>query len=282
MPPETRYWARKSIWYTLNYFTDDDLGMITDLLRPDCLFKTARRGPDYIHGYIHVASTNKMQQIPNLLSPPASVREATGILKQKLNIFHTNGYEFGAIPYSLNGITMKSELTPEDEEETIYNLIKYNNIAGPSPPKRLAITVIWLHGLTGTGKSLLAYRHCQDAYIKDASNKWWDNYRNERAVIIDGVTKDHAKTTHYLQWFHEYPTRVEIKRKETVDLHADLFIVTSNYHPYELNFEQIDSLKRRMNIIELREDNFDQVEQRIVSLLQIYRNKIGTQQAPLF
>eukprot|EP01044_Picomonas_judraskeda_P022480 COSAG03_NODE_5611_length_1210_cov_1.056706_2_plen_125_part_00 len=70
------------------------------------------------------------------------------------------------------------------EEEPKVFMMQYNTIQKimrdymPAPPdlQPAALTCLWYHGSTGTGKSLKAHTENPGAYIKPSS-KWWDAYR---------------------------------------------------------------------------------------------------------
>lgn len=93
----------------------------------------------------------------------------------------------------------------------------------------------WLYGPTRTGKSRAAraaFKHYQ-IYSK-MCNKWWDNYKQEKAVLIEDFDKTHHILGHHLKiWADSYPFRGEVKNS-TKMLRPLHIIVTSNYHPKEI------------------------------------------------
>ena len=59
----------------------------------------------------------------------------------------------------------------------------------------------WYHGKAGTGKTRRAVSEHPEAYMK-LSNKWWDGYQGQDAVILDDLGKEHAQmlSTHLKHW----------------------------------------------------------------------------------
>lgn len=111
------------------------------------------------------------------------------------------------------------------------------------------VHVFW--GVTGSGKSHRAFEEAGvNPFVKSASNKWWDGYRGQDAVVIDEFA-GMVDITHLLRWFDKYPYFVEIKGS-TTPLKAHKFWVTSNIHPENwypnAPQEQKAALLRRINI----------------------------------
>jgi len=98
------------------------------------------------------------------------------------------------------------------------------------PSDRSRITVEWVYGPPGIGKSRYAHEKYPEAYIKDPRTKWWNGYLQEKEVIIDDFGPGGIDINHLLRWFDRYKCYVESKGS-MVALRAESFIVTSNFHP---------------------------------------------------
>lgn len=113
-------------------------------------------------------------------------------------------------------------------------------------------TVLWLHGLTGTGKSTLARNIAETHYERPAYYKqqgnWWCGYSGEDVVIWDDFSGAHYQTI--LNVTDRYPLLVQSKGGNNNFL-AKLLIFTSNQKPEEVYSErtEVSALLRRINLI---------------------------------
>lgn len=114
----------------------------------------------------------------------------------------------------------------------------------------ITVTVLW--GVSGAGKTYQAWtRESGDVYIKDPTQKWWDGYNGEEAVIIDEIkTGQIVDMSTLLRWIDRYPCRVERKGSSNM-LNARRFYLTSNQHPKDwYPNEYYAPLERRITSIE--------------------------------
>lgn len=128
---------------------------------------------------------------------------------------------------------------------------EYSN---PQPRPVPQVKVYW--GVTGSGKSHRSFEEAgPEAYVKSASNKWWDGYRGQDCVVIDEFV-GLIDITHLLRWFDRYPMFVEIKGG-TTPLKAHRFWLTSNVDPDKwypnANCDQHAALMRRLTITHMTE-----------------------------
>lgn len=123
-----------------------------------------------------------------------------------------------------------------DYQKTPTNLDKLNNE--------------WIVGPPGVGKSYTARSENLSLYIK-MCNKWWDNYENEDAVLLDDFDLLHNVLGHHLKiWADRYPFRAEIKGHTRI-IRPRKVIVTSNYMPEEIwpnDKVLVEALNRRFTI----------------------------------
>lgn len=116
-----------------------------------------------------------------------------------------------------------------------------------APVKRLlSCDNEWYWGEPGTGKTQAAFDKYPDAYLKPA-NKWWDNYRGEKVVIIDDIDENHHVLCHHLkQWADVYPFPAEIKGSMYARIRPEKIIVTSNLPPEQIfHGVHVDAIRRR-------------------------------------
>jgi hypothetical protein len=125
------------------------------------------------------------------------------------------------------------------------------------PIDRPSISVEWIWGPPGVGKSREAHRRFPGGFIKEPRTKWWTGYMLESSVIIDDFAPKGIDINHLLRWFDRYKCWVETKG-DLVPLHAINFIVTSNFSPEECfkgedgsEHPQMAALRRRMTVIHM-------------------------------
>lgn len=65
---------------------------------------------------------------------------------------------------------------------------------------------LWIWGDAGKGKTLWVWKNCSNnLYVKNI-NKWWDNYKDQKYVLIDDWDPSHKMLAHHLkQWADRYP-----------------------------------------------------------------------------
>lgn len=85
---------------------------------------------------------------------------------------------------------------------------EYIALKAPKRTWKTEVTVCW--GPPGTGKTRMCHAVSPNAYIKDATCKWWDNYDGVADVIIDDFYGGIQHTT-MLALLDRYPCQVECK-----------------------------------------------------------------------
>ena len=96
------------------------------------------------------------------------------------------------------------------------------------PAELATLDFHWYFGPSGTGKSKQARADYPGAYIKN-SNKWWDGYVNQRAVIIEEWDPSLSCMASFMKkWCDHYAFNAETKGG-TLMARPTTIIVTSNY-----------------------------------------------------
>lgn len=109
-------------------------------------------------------------------------------------------------------------------------------------------TCYWIYGSSGIGKSYGVRQLFPSLYVKD-SNKWWDGYVNQDAVLMDDL--DSEILQHHIKiWSDNYAFVGETKGGSIFPSY-NTFIVTSNFTIDELyKVEKIkEAIKRRFRFI---------------------------------
>lgn len=112
------------------------------------------------------------------------------------------------------------------------------------------ITVVWLWGDTGVGKTKLASGE-SDFLIHAGDLKWWCGYDGEKRICIDEVTSD-TSIAYLLRLLDGYKLRLQVKGGHTYANWTQVYI-TSNYSPTYLypDGKHLQALLRRLT--EVRE-----------------------------
>jgi len=123
------------------------------------------------------------------------------------------------------------------------------------PPQPMEVLDFhWFHGATGTGKSKTARELYPGAYIKN-TNKWWDMYDGQDAVIIEEWSPENERflAHHLKQWCDHYPFNAEIKGANKF-IRPKTIIVTSNWTLSQCfqDRNNYEPLERRFKIREFR------------------------------
>lgn len=136
----------------------------------------------------------------------------------------------------------------------------------------------FIHGATGTGKTLFAYKLAerinQKPYIKKCSGSW-QGYDRQKVVYIENLKKEQIQ---YIKgfisnWIDEYPFESkpvrDYKTHEVTEAKIDIepklytFIITSHMEPAafleELDWETREKVERLMEFKEFTSENLEEV-----------------------
>jgi len=114
----------------------------------------------------------------------------------------------------------------------VIHLAKWKLISGEVQAKEMFPNrkCLWIHGLSGIGKSRWVSTNFPSAYRKNAGEIHFERYRDEQTVVIEDIMPDHRK-----EWLHPMLMISDIYaympkvRYGSVCLRHQLLIVTSNY-----------------------------------------------------
>jgi len=121
------------------------------------------------------------------------------------------------------------------------------------PQRNWPMTVYWLWGKTGTGKSRWAHENTEAPYYKDPNTKWWCGYAGQKEVIIDDYRPSKEMPFNYmLALLDRYPMQVQSKHGNHQFISKKIFItcpkdIESTLKDMEwVGEELIDQFKRRI------------------------------------
>jgi len=265
-----------------NYVEETDVPRLTELFEREAKYyvfgrEVGESGTPHLQGYCSFSGRHSFEHVRNLLGPGIHFERARGTARQNRKYCTKAGHyvEGGALNEGRvrqdkdelsrefiqavgrgdKGILEFSESNPHLWVHHGSNMLR-NTLVLRAPIERPNIQVQWIYGPPGVGKSRKAHDDLPDAYIKEPRTKWWNGYLCQKSVIIDDFGPNGIDINHLLRWFDRYKCLVENKGG-MVALHADTFIVTSNFHPREI-FKwgeeinpQLPALERRCTFIHM-------------------------------
>lgn len=270
--------------FTLNnYVEEEDVPRISAYFEKEAKYWIIGRevgdgGTPHLQGYASLRRRCTFNAVKHELGPRVHIERAKGTARQNREYCSKDGdfaeggsinegaaaksrdelgRQFMAAVQSGNrGVAEYANSFPGTYIFSGSNMLR-NALSLKPPVERPGIMVSWLYGPPGVGKSRAAHELYPDAYIKEPRTKWWNGYLCEQEVIIDDFGPNGIDINHLLRWFDRYKCMVENKGG-MVALHADKFVITSNFHPAEI-FKfgdevnpQIPALLRRIVLKEMK------------------------------
>lgn len=282
MPRSPRPGQSRRFLFTLNNFTDEEASVIEEFIRSSCTYGCYGREvgellTPHLQGFVHCKKKIRLSQLKSSGFQRAHIELARGTDSDNRAYCSKDGvfFEAGELPLA-NGHRRKDRDAlavefcasaaggPEglggfaDANPGCYyfsgSVLRRNFCELQRPVERPSITVEWLYGDPGVGKSRMAHARLAGAFNKEPRTKWWSGYLFEKEVIIDDYGSKCIDINHLLRWFDRYKCLVETKGG-MIALHATEFVVTSNFHPRELfreddgsEHKQLPALLRRMKV----------------------------------
>jgi hypothetical protein len=268
--------------FTLNNFSDDEVSVIELFIKDSCTYgcygrEVGESGTPHLQGFVHCKKKIRVSQLKGAGFQRAHLEIARGTDDDNRTYCSKDGVFWEAgVPALSNGHRRKNRDAlaleyctaatggPEglsgfaDANPGCYyfsgSQLRRNFCELQRPVERSSISVEWIYGDPGVGKSRLAHDRLGRAFNKEPRTKWWSGYLFEQEVIIDDYGPKCIDINHLLRWFDRYKCLVETKGG-MMALHATTFIVTSNFHPRELfkeddgsEHKQLPALLRRMKV----------------------------------
>jgi len=242
----------RSVCFTLNNYTDEDVARIRELGQSVRYGVFQREvapgtGTKHLQGYLYSDSAKAFSRWKSLIGDRAHIEKARGTPEQASNYCKkeesrepdTEFEEFGDLPSQGKRSDLEAISTAIASGATIEEVaaqhpgdfIRYHRgietlHAVFQTPRNHKTRIYWLFGPTGTGKSAWAHSRFPGAYWKMGSSKWWDGYYGEPHVIIDDYRRDLCTFAELLRLFDRYPMRVERKGSSCQFRATDLVITT--------------------------------------------------------
>jgi len=114
---------------------------------------------------------------------------------------------------------------------------------------------IWYHGLTGVGKSHIAFAGFtpETHYVLPNDNGWWDGYAQQETVIINDF-RGRIPYDEILQLVDKWPMSVRRRGREPMPFTSKRVIITSSLTPGEVyhNRDKSDSIEQLLRRFEVR------------------------------
>lgn len=266
--------------FVLNNYSEDEVAACRTFLQEQCSYalfgkEVGENGTPHLQGYFILLRRRRLSDLKSSLSARAHFEVARGTPESN-KVYCSKGgdvWEWGECPNkpvkrSRDELAVSFKLASETGRDALnawmvdnpganyfngHTLVR-NHLRSAQPVERPDISVEWIYGEPGVGKSRVAHGRFPGGFVKEPRTKWWTGYNLERDVIIDDFGPKGIDINHLLRWFDRYRCTVETKG-DIVPLHAVNFVVTSNFSPDDCfrsddggPHPQIMALRRRMKV----------------------------------
>lgn len=233
-------------------------------------YEVGESGTPHLQGYCQLEKKISFKKLAGMFPWHIESVKGTPVQASAYCKKEGNFKEFGALSDPKGGSKLASEkweailgLAQEGQMEAIQREHPGEYIRHLSNLHRVRVEAMtsnskvkkcyWLFGKPGTGKSRFANDYCKDDVYFKNPNKWWDNFKGERHVIIDDLGKEHSVLGYHIKrWSDRYPVLCESKGSSLYPDY-DVMFITSNYRVEEVfaDTEMQLAIKRRFKVIEV-------------------------------
>lgn len=233
----------RNVCFTLNNYTEDDIESIKKITCRYIVFgkEVGESGTPHLQGYIEfnkaINFTTIKKYIPraHFEQRKGTAKEASDYCKKDKDFFEEGEISKQGARNDLKDIIMNHSVIIKESlsNHTINSyqqlkyaeaLLKYSNV---KRDHNVPITVIWIHGESGTGKTFMAMKECKDPYIWRASQgKWFDGYDGQKELILDDLRPNDLNWTTLLAILDRYPCKIEYKGGVREMLATTVYVTT--------------------------------------------------------
>lgn len=109
---------------------------------------------------------------------------------------------------------------------------------------------VWIHGLSGCGKTRSVLSKYPEAYIKPRSI-WWDGYQSEPVVLLDDLDNFDVRLGGLLKHWADFAPFIAEKKGGSIKIRPERLIVTSQFTIEEIwsDTQTRDALLRRFTVV---------------------------------
>lgn len=240
----------RSVCFTLNNYTDDELSGVREYLGSDQVKyagfgrEVGEEGTPHLQGFICFKNPKMYSAIKRI---PGFERmhfeNMKGTVDQNITYCSKGGLfeEYGVKPQQgkrsdldeVIALVSDGKRLRDVSEECPIQFVKFHKgierlISLRAPSRNFKTQVYWFWGGTGSGKSKKAFEMAAETsfYVKDPLNKWWCGYEQQDVVIIDDYRRDFSTFAQLLRLFDRYPMTVEMKGSTTNFCSKKIIITT--------------------------------------------------------
>jgi len=115
---------------------------------------------------------------------------------------------------------------------------------------------LWIHGLSGSGKTFAIQSRFRGQLYPKPKNQWWCGYRDQPVVLFDDISIFHVKFGDDFKIWADRYSFIADKKGSSSTIRPKLFVVTSQYTIDQIwgDEETRSALKRRFKVIEKKEN----------------------------